>query len=460
MRRRVIIIAAGIALAAAPAAAAAFRLDLAIRAGTGFAARSLCSQVFVTGRLAQAVFEETVRGVAPPVLTVPMTYRIDPQSGQVEVRWASVFRSLAVYRGEAGCMVWRKPGPPPPPPRKLPPLAGPETEALVTPADPALAAALDHIFAEPARGPRRNVKAVVVMHDGRSVAERYAPGVGIDTPLPGFSLSKTATAALIGVLVRQGRLRLDDPIAAPEWAPGDPRQAIRVSHLLRMTSGLAAEESHTGFDFTTWMLYLAPDLAAYAAAAPLRRPPGTVFEYQSPDTLLLSRRIRDLAGGQEGDALSFARRELFAPIGMRHAVLQTDAAGTPVGSEGLFASARDWARLGQLYLDDGKAGGRRLLPEGFVAWSAAPTLGSPYGAGLWTNGSDDPRPQARLTRAGLPADAFYGSGFLGQRIIVVPSQRLVVARLAISAQPGGDLAADVQLVSEVIAALRRAPAAE
>jgi CubicO group peptidase (beta-lactamase class C family) len=264
---------------------------------------------------------------------------------------------------------------------------------------------------------------------------------------------------MIGVLARQGRLRLDDPIAAPEWAPDDPRQAIRISHLLRMTSGLAAEESHTGFDFTTRMLYLAPDMAAYAATAPLRRPPGTVFEYQSPDTLLLSRRIRDLAGGGEADALAFARRELFAPLGMHHAILQTDAAGTPVGSEGLFASARDWARLGQLYLDDGEAGGRRLLPEGFVAWSATPTLGSPYGAGLWTNGSDDPRPQARLTRSGLPADAFYGSGFLGQRIIVVPSRRLVVTRLAISAQPGGDLAADVRLVSEVIAALERAPPA-
>lgn len=177
-----------------------------------------------------------------------------------------------------------------------------------------------------------------------------------------------------------------------------------------------------------------------------------MWEYQSPNTLLLSKIIKDTAGGHEADALNFARTALFGPPGMRTAVLETDAAGTPVGSQSLLASARDWAKFGQLYLNDGVAGGRRIFPEGWVAYSHRSTLGSEYGAGLWINASTSKNAVARVTRDGMPADAYYASGDLGQRIYMLPSQKLVIVRMGVTHQRGFDMQGDLRLIRAVIAA--------
>lgn len=435
--------------------AAAFRPDQALRVATGVTAQSLCSLTFVSGLDPETTFDETV---APTLghswLMKPLAYRVDRERREVQASWAGGFTSRAVYRGEAGCLLWRDKGPPPPPslasvapPR--PPLAADSQVA----GPPQLAAALEHAFAEPtASGVRRNVKAIVVLHHGRLVAERYAPGVGIATPLPGYSLTKTATASLVGRLVAQGRLRLDAPAPVAAWAH-DARAAITLEHLLRMESGLAAAETHSGFDFNSKMLFLASDMAAYAESARLAHGPGTAWNYQSANSHIAAAIVKAQVGGREADVLNFARRELFGPLGMTTAVFETDAAGTPVGGSGLYASARDWARLGQLYLDDGIADGARLLPTGWVGWAARPTLNSPYGGGLWTNGSSDPGRQASITRAGLPPDAFYASGRLGQRIYVIPSRRLVVVRLGVTQEPGGDLPGDMAMLAAVMAAL-------
>jgi len=333
-------------------------------------------------------------------------------------------------------------------PPLLPEIAGP---AVVEPADPALQAALDHAFQEPASPPFRRTKAVVVIHDGRVIAERYADGVGVDTPLFGFSMTKSVVNALLGILTLQGRITPSLPAPIPEWRGAtDPRREIEVEHLMRMTTGLALDETNSGFDPSNQM-YLYDDMAGFAVKAALIAAPGTRWHYSSATTQLLARIIRDIAGGPE-QTLTFAWRELFNPLGMRSVTLEFDASGTLQGSANMLASARDWARLGLLYLNDGEIGGRRILPDDWVGFSASATLDTDYGAGFWTNRSEHPYARGRV-RLGIPRDAFFASGYLGQRVVILPTQHLVIARLGDSVDPTGDIRGLGRLVREVIAAV-------
>ena len=245
-------------------------------------------------------------------------------------------------------------------PPVLPEIAGP---AVVEPADPALKAALDHAFEEPAAPPYRRTRAVVVVRDGKVIAERYAAGIGVDTQLIGFSLTKSVTNALIGVMTQQGLTSPSLPAPIPEWRSAtDPRREIEIEHLMRMTTGLDLDETNSGFDPTSRM-YLEDDSAAYAVKAKMIAPLGTRFAYSSPTTQILARVVRDATGGPE-QSLAFAWRELFNPLGMRNVTMEFDAAGTIQGSTWMLASARDWAKLGLLYLNDGIVGGKRILHRG------------------------------------------------------------------------------------------------
>jgi CubicO group peptidase (beta-lactamase class C family) len=320
---------------------------------------------------------------------------------------------------------------------------------VVEPSDPKLKAALDHAFEEPAAPPFRKTKAVVVVHEGTVIAERYADGIGVDTRLLGFSLTKSVINALIGILTQQGGTSPSLPAPVPEWrGADDPRHEIEVEHLLRMTTGLALDETNSGFDPSSQMVYLQDDMAGFAATAALIAAPGTRWAYSSPSTQLLARIIRDITGGPE-QALAFAWRELFNPLGMRSVTLEFDGAGTLQGSSYMLASARDWARFGLLYLNDGVIGGRRILHEDWVDFSAAATLDTDYGAGFWTNPSEHQHAKGRV-RLGIPRDAFFASGDLGQRIVIMPSQRLVIVRLGDSVDPTGDIRGLGRLVKEVI----------
>jgi CubicO group peptidase (beta-lactamase class C family) len=292
---------------------------------------------------------------------------------------------------------------------------------------------------------------VVVVHDRAVIAERYADGVGVDTPLLGFSMTKSVINALLGVLTQQGRTSPSLPAPVPEWrAATDPRREIEVEHLMRMTTGLALDETNSGFDPSSQMVYLHNDMAGFAAKAPMIAPLGTRWAYSSPTTQLLARIVRDLTGGPE-QSLAFAWRELFNPLGMRNVTLQFDATGTIEGSSSMLASARDWARFGLLYLNDGIIGGRRVLHEDWVDFSVAATLDTDYAAGFWTNRSEHERAKARV-RLGIPRDAYFASGDLGQRVVILPSQRLVIVRLGDSVDPTGDIRGLARLVREVIEA--------
>lgn len=440
----------------------------AFQVATGSVSQFLCTGVFVSGEAPETIYADLFRPLAgASVVDWGLRHDVDRARRTVRTTFAGGFESLAVHRDGTGCLLLqgedlqkRQPPAGALPARAPRPMA--ETPP-VTPADPRLAAALDRAFAETGGSPPRRTKAVVIRHNGRLVGERYAPGFGPDTPLPGFSVTKSVTNALIGILVRQGRLAVTDSAPIAEWRDAaDPRRGITIDDLLRMRSGLELGASMSAHLGSLWnpayrMLFVERDMAGFAARAVLDTKPGTSWVYTDGNYLLLSRVIRDTVGGDAPSVLAFAHRELFDRLGMRQVTLGFDATGTPVGALQMAASARDWARLGQLYLDDGLVEGRRVLPAGWTTYSATPTPGAwvGYGAGFWTNRDDSFGAERRVTW-GMPRDAYFARGKFGQYVVIVPSARLVVTRLGTS-HGDEDMEGVARLVAETIAALRGKP---
>jgi len=436
------------------------------KVATGFVADILCSETFVSGLDPGRNFAETMDAMpGTGLITWAMDTRVDRARKDVTVTLFGIGRSHAVYREGLGCTLDHGAGmadltvpADDGQPALLPEIAG---AALVPPQSPKLSAALDRAFTEPAQPPWRRTRAIVVMKSGRIVAERYADGIGPETPLLGFSMTKSVISALTGVLVRQGKLKLDGPAPVAAWKdPSDPRHAITVDQLLRHTAGLALGSSleaslGSAFEPVNRMKFMESDMAAYAESIPLETSPGTAWNYHDGNILILSHLIRNAAGGSPADALRFARRELFAPLGMRHVTLQLDGSGTIEGSSEMLASARDWARFGQLYLNDGVAGGKRILPEGWVNYSATATPNAwvGIGAGFWTNQGSSFGATLRVDH-GWPRDAFFAKGTIGQYTIVIPSEKLVIVRMGRSPNWPPEADGVFDLVRDVVAATR------
>lgn len=442
-------------LVLAVAAAVLGPVGSALRTGAGTAAHNVCSSTFVSGLPEQQTEDELVGLLIGPARRF-LQVRVNHDDRSVEARLL-FGRARAEFTPGYGCRLVLGPAVAlaPLPPQAPAPDDGFAPPTPVEPASPALAQALDRLFATaPGEAPRQ-VKAVVIVKDGHVVAERYAYGFGVDTPVMSFSVAKSVTNALLGILAHQGRLQMEAPAPVPEWsAAGDERARIRPDNLLRMASGLDAAETGSDFDPSSRMLYDTNDMAAYSARRPAAKPPGTVWEYTSNDTLILDRIVGRIVGGGPAELRQFAQRELFGPIGMNPVTLEFDGAGTFIGSSHVYAPARAYARLGLLYLNDGVApDGRRILPQGWVAYSRRSTAGSTYGAGFWTN--DGPSEQAAWRVAhGFPKDGFFASGNLGQRIYIIPSERMVIARFGYSPAPTFGMRADLELMSAAIAALK------
>jgi CubicO group peptidase (beta-lactamase class C family) len=283
-------------------------------------------------------------------------------------------------------------------------------------------------------GPLATTYAVVVVHRGRLIAERYqgalpsfthppAP-VTVETPLLSWSMAKSMLHAVVGLLVKDGRLDLDAPADVPEWSdPGDPRHAITVRHLLAMRDGLDFAEDYVD-DRTSDVIAMLfgdgqADMAHFAADRPLAAAPGARFNYSSGTTNIISAVVARLVGpGAPYEA--FLHERLFGPVGMASARPEFDGAGTWVASSYVRATARDFARFGLLYLRDGVWDGTRLLPEGWVDYgrtieSVDPEDG-PYGAHWWGV-------------AGDTLGTFRASGYEGQSITICPALDLIVVRL-------------------------------
>jgi CubicO group peptidase (beta-lactamase class C family) len=332
----------------------------------------------------------------------------------------------------------------PPQPAGVPFPAADWSEGKLPPgAGNALAAALERAFVEPEPERLRGTRAVVVVQGGRIVGERYAPGFDRDTRLLGWSMTKSLMGALVGVLVGDGRLHLDAPADVPAWqSAGDPRREIQIDQLLRMSSGLDWNESYgvsLRLPDVIQMLYGRGlgDMASFAADRPLASPPGSVWRYSSGTSLLLSGIVRRVLA-DDAAYRALPRRALFDPLGMTSALMELDEAGTFVGSSYSWATARDWARFGLLYLRDGVWGEARILPQGWVDYTRTPAPAAPrgeYGAHFWLNaGAPATGVEAPLPRA--PRDLFYAAGHDGQFVFVVPSRDLVVVRLGLTPSDG------------------------
>jgi CubicO group peptidase (beta-lactamase class C family) len=418
-------------------------------------AKTMCSAVFITG-LDPAVAAESVgyftgpyaerRKVGDPV--------VDRERKEVRIGIPNGPTLTARHFGSQGCITL-------PPDRDgvhfTPQTVTPNLpDALTTPwpmgdvlpadapptgIDPdGLRRAIDAAF-EPAEG---LTSAFVVTHRGRLVGERYMDGISHTTPLESWSMGKSVTATLMGVLIQQGAYRLDQPAPIPEWQGAkDPRRAIRIQDILRMSSGIRIiAPSDPGYDASGPYpdhLYLYTgriNAFQYAATRPPQWPPNTVGRYRNTDPVLTNYLIR-LAVEQRGDDyLSFPQRALWDRIGVRTMVMEADPYGNFLTQGYEYMSGRDWARLGNLYLQDGVWDGERILPDGFVdfvstvapAWAADRRM--IYGGFFWINGDG---------RYPVPKAAYYMSGAGGQTTLIVPSHDLVVVRLGHykGAGPGG-----------------------
>ena len=300
-----------------------------------------------------------------------------------------------------------------------------------------IADAAEGLFDDDAAG---TTQAFILMRDGKIIAERYGDGIRPETKLLSRSIGKTVTAALIGLMVSDGRLALDSPAPVPAWSqPGDPRGEITLRQLLQMRSGLR----HSEADATHWrsdnvrMLFLdgRDDMAGYAEAQPLEAEPGRTFEYSSASTVILAdlaarslTESRDPAFRRAAIA-DYLRTRLFEPVGMRSAVAEFDAAGTFIGSGMVHATARDWGRFGEFLRNGGSVKGGQVVPRGWIDFMTTPSpRNAGFGAQLWLN---RPQPDGRevLFPGMAPADAFACIGQLGQYVVVSPGQKLTVVRL-------------------------------
>ena len=277
--------------------------------------------------------------------------------------------------------------------------------------------------------------AFVITYKGRVVGERYAPGIGIHTPLESWSMGKSVTGTLIGRLIKMGTYTLDQPAPIPEWQnPGDPRREIRIRDIMRMSSGLRLRapqdpdyDPALGYPDHLYLYAGSANSYQWAATRPQQWKPGTVGRYRNTDPVLASYLVRLGAEKRGEDYHAFPTRALFDKLGMRDAIIYTDPYGNFLGQGYEVIAARDWARLANLYLQDGVWNGERLLPKGYVhyvrtlapAWVAD---GRPvYGGGFfWING-DGAEP--------MPRDAYAMLGAGGQSAWIIPSRDLVIVRI-------------------------------
>ncbi len=410
--------------------------------GAGYDAKILATGVFVLGRSPESIREQELK-------YFPLSgYEVN-QAAKTVTAW--VFPSVkrtAVYRDGLGVALSLEGDI-----KKLQAQARPEPEpnldalkALPWPMGDAssgqpmpdgydaakLAAAVDHMFAEPSHLHMRNTRAVVVAYRGEIIAEKYAPGFGPEQRLAGWSAGKSVFHALFGIAVRDGKLKPGDLAPVPAWqSKGDPRAEMTLDSLLRMRSGI----DYSDFDFDRHprlgdLLFGHTGAAEYFMSRPLKYPIGSHFAYASGSTNLLSWVLRRAYGDDAYYALP--RKELFSKLGMRSALFEADATGTLIGSSYFFATARDFARFGLLYQNDGVWQGERILPEGWVRYGRTPAPEGPesYGAHWWRFSAND-RAKAKARGIILPEDAFNAAGYEGQKLLVVPSMQLVVVRLGL-----------------------------
>ncbi len=412
-----------------------FILRPMLEVASGYAAKMACSSVFVSGRSLEDVLSRELSGYSYLSTEINEADRLAQSS-------FGPITSVAVYRPSLGCVLVKG--------RtqeelQAESIAQPPMEETLIRIEmrPNLQQAIeDYVARESLR-----TRAVIVSRNNAILAEAYGDGFTSDMPHQGWSMTKSMIHALAGILVASGQLDPDAAAPVAEWQDEiDPRNAITVRHLLTMTDGLDFSERYSPPSDVTTMLFNHPAAGTYTAHRPLAHTPGDHWYYSSGTTNILSRIIGEIALKNGEHPAAFARRTLFAPLGMESAIIETDASGHLVGSSFGFATARDWLRFGLLYFNNGIVGGQRMLPDGWVYDARTPTAGSEgmYGQHWWLN---DPERKFSPREAGLPADAYMAAGFEAQYVIIIPSQRMVIVRLGYT--PDED-SADISGLANVI----------
>ncbi|MCP3733143.1 beta-lactamase family protein [Sphingomonas sp. MG17] len=431
----------------------------------GYKALMLCGAMFNGGRTQAQAQALELTGIYPEydAIVPALKAQVDRDRGTVSVAYdAKMPPRLAEWGVNSGCTIFppgavelprigdvqplgyrpaadfRKPD------RRLWPLG----DALPRIAPDARVTPLAQAAFTPRYGEKARTVSVLIMQDGRLLAERYADGFDAFTANRTWSVAKSITGTLLGIAAKQGLAHPAAPANIPEWGAwprGDRRRTITLDNLLRMASGL---HSDTAGNRTDAVYFGGTRVTEETVAWPLEVLPGTRFRYANNDSLLVMRSLRASLG--EDRYRWFPLVELFRPLGMRHTVAEQDAGGNYILSSQVWSTARDFARLGQFWLQDGAWDGKRLLPEGWMRHMTTPSGPQPasgpgYGASLWLFGP----------KQGLPAGSYAAQGNRGQYIMVVPSAKLVVVRRGEDPGGGFDIAAFTADVLKALDGSRR-----
>ncbi|MBV1881244.1 MAG: beta-lactamase family protein [Pseudomonadales bacterium] len=409
--------------------------------GKGNTAKYICSALFNSNLDFELVRDEFV---APDMEPLPFFWRIEVDYDEQLVTVGDIFfgtkigAAVAIYREGIGCTLLAgrtiaevdaqafEPLEPPVLPEDQP---WPQGSAGLHPdVIPGLdRVSLDKAISSAFVGPDsegRNTTSVVVVYDGKLIAEQYALGVTEDTPVIGWSMTKSVTSTLIGIAQDQSLIDIDDPAPIDGWE-GTVKELILTKHILHMAAGLVFAEDTSGQSELTQMLFLEPDQAAYTASRTLINTPGEVFSYSSGQANLLAKIVQDAAGGSLQDAYDFYQTQLFHKIDIGSAFIEFDSSGHFIGGTYGFMTPRDWARLGQLYIQDGNWFGEQVVSSEWIEFALTPSLvAKEYGAQIWLNTDGVKWPD-------LPEDVYYFNGFHGQEVFIVPSHKLVVVRTGV-----------------------------
>lgn len=426
---------------------------------TGYGAKNLCSCAYLSGRSQQSVLDNELSAF-PLSLG---TFELHPEDSSATATVFGFAEHKAIYRKGLGCTLinemteeelrkqrFNLP-------KTLPnqdsiawPMGNLVRDTVIQGIDYALLnKTVEDAFAEPGEKKNRRTRAILVIYDGQIVAEKYADGFDKNTRQLGWSMSKSVTNSLIGILVRDGKLSLNDAAPFEEWK-NDKRSAITIHNLMQMSSGLRWEENYSKPCDATNMLFKAKDAGLLASHSPYESEPGKIFEYSSGTSNMLGWIIRNSVG--DSAYYSFASERLFKKTGMHSMILEPDAGGTYVGSSYAFATPRDWGRFGLLFLNDGMFNGERILPEGWSEYSSTPCEGAPmgeYGAQFWLNAGSKSDVVKRVY-PDVPQDLYWADGYEGQNVFILPSKDLVVVKLS---QSSGNYLDDNQFLANIIKAL-------
>lgn len=422
----------------------------------GMAAKTMCSCMYVSGRSTESVMQKEMQ-VFPGMDKLNFEFGKDSS-----VSVSALFTTKkAIYRKGLGCTLLAERSEEEVRSQKinLPTLPKIDQDTIAWPTGNKISnekaegvdyeklnAAVDGAFADADSTNPIFTHGVVVVYAGKIIGEKYADGFNYNTPQMGWSMTKSITNSLVGLLVKEGKLDISKPAPVGEWK-NDERNKITLNDLMHASSGLEWNESYfLPGDFHNMFIH-SDDKGGYAASKKLKYEPNTFFYYSSGTSNLISKIVRQTIGDE--DYYKYAFENLFYKIGMLHTTIEVDASGTYVGSSYCFASARDWARFGLLFLNDGVWKGERILPEGWTKYSHTPAPAAKmkeYGAQWWLNAgaADDP---VHCKYPGMPAEAVVADGFEGQSVVLIPSKKLVIVRLGVTHNKNFSLA---RLVSRVV----------